>query len=167
MLLSLPACVKFEPQGCRNLRVSLFSVESYAQGDARFRTISTVSSMPQHGVPNSKSRFCSKFLLLLHFQGKSTGKLGLYCDRNKISAATQKISTLKSSGKRKFTAGHFVTAYVCCPGFRDRHKVHAKVLNSTTRPSPSHLAVGVHYQKVAVRTILVQSCTYAKVDLRL
>ena len=27
--------------------------------------------------------------------------------------------------------------------------------------------MGVHYQKVAVRTILVQPCTYAKVDLRL
>ena len=47
------------------------------------------------------------------------------------------------------------------------HKVYAMVLKST-RSSLSYLAVGVHYQKqVAVRTILVQPCTYAKVDLRL
>ena len=35
------------------------------------------------------------------------------------------------------------------------------------RITPSYLAVGVHYQKAAVRTILVKPCTYAKVDVRL
>ena len=42
-----------------------------------------------------------------------------------------------------------------------------KVLICRTRSSPSQLVAGLHYQKVAVRTILVQPCTYAKVDLRL
>ena len=43
-----------------------------------------------------------------------------------FSSTTQKISTLESSGKRKFTAGSFATAFICCPGLRDRHKVHAQ-----------------------------------------
>ena len=118
ILLSLPACVKFEPRSCRRTSCLADFVESNAQGDASFRTISVVQSMPQHSVPNSKSRFRSRVLLLSQFQGKSTSKLGLCCDTIGISATTtqKKISTLKTSGKRKFTVGHFATAYVCCPG---------------------------------------------------
>ena len=132
-----PCDVTFTADLCENLnrrvvgkfRVSRHFVESYAQGDASFRTISVVQSIQQHSAPNSKSRFRSRILLLSQSQGKSTSKLGLCCDRNGISATTtQKISTRESSGKRKFTPGQIATAYM----FAVRgHKVHAKVLNST------------------------------------
>ena len=144
-------------------RVSRHFVTSYARGDASFRTISIVQSIQQHSAPNSKSRFRSRILLLSQFQGKSTNKLGLCCDTIGIPATTtQKISTLESSGKRKFTPGQIATAYVCCPGSQGPCKG-----VELYKSSPSHLTVGVRYREVAVRTILVQPCTYAKVDLRL
>ena len=91
-----PCDVTFTADLCENLnrrvvgkfRVSRHFVESYAQGDTSFRTISVVQSIQQHSAPNSKRRFRSRILLLSQFQRKSISKLGLCCDTIGISAAT-------------------------------------------------------------------------------
>ena len=69
-ILSLPVCVKFEPQSCRKTScLALFRRVLYAQGDTSFRSISAVQSVRQHSVPDSKSRFRSRVLLFPQFHG--------------------------------------------------------------------------------------------------
>ena len=157
MSLSLPACVKFEPRSCPKNLVSREIPSS------RMRKVTRVFVQSQSFNPlNSivhrirRAEFAREFCFCRNFRKYRQANWGFAATRLEFQLQQPRrfrLWRVAENGNSQLDT--FVQHVFAVRG----HKVYAKVLNSTV--TPSHLAVRLHYQNVAVRTPLVQPCTYA------